>query len=324
MLTCFQEYMETVRPRLEDAFEKELSSLLGNITLRDISSLMTAIEGGKKIRGCLSLMVSDGLGGNFGAAVHRAVAVELIQAATLIHDDFVDQDTVRRDRPAVWTLEGARRAVLIGDVIFATAIKMMSDLSREDCLAVSHAIAQVSKGALHEPLDPAGLAKEIASNRFSGQLYENIIHLKTGILFGTACHLGAIAAEANQELRKISYQYGLRIGEAYQIADDVKEVKLHLLRRTILPKQMAMLAPALLHFTSKMRPFILNVLEGNCTDLEGPVLEFFGAAAEFMENEIEHRLQSAVSEIEENFPNNGYSDLAKRAPQDIIKMFNES
>jgi hypothetical protein len=213
---------------------------------------------------------------------------------------------------------------LIGDIIFATAIRMMSDLSREDCLAVSHAIAQVSKAALHEPLDPTGLAKEIESNRFSGQLYESIIHLKTGILFGTACHLGAIAAEANQKLRKISYRYGVRIGEAYQIADDVKEVRLHLLRRSILPKQMAILAPALIYFISEMRPFILDVLKGSCTDLEGPTLEFFGSAAELMEDEIEHRLQSAVSEIEENFPNNGYSDLAKRAPQDIIKMFNEA
>jgi hypothetical protein len=87
---------------------------------------------------------------------------------------------------------------------------------------------------------------------------------------------------------------------------------------------MAILAPALIYFISEIRPFILNVLKGNCTDLKGPTLEFFGSAAELMEDEIEHRLQAAVSEIEENFPNNGYSDLAKRAPQDIINMFNES
>lgn len=136
--------------------------------------------------------------------------------------------------------------------------------------------------------------------------------------------LGAIAAEVDQELRNISYRYGLRIGEAYQIADDVKEVRSHLLRRSIFPKQMAALAPALFYFVSEMSPFILNVLKGNCADLESPVLELFGVAAELMEHEIEHRLQSAVSEIEGHFPNNGYSDLAKRAPKDIIMMFNES
>jgi geranylgeranyl pyrophosphate synthase len=324
MFMCFQDYLERVRPRLDDAFQRELSNLLRNITIRDVSSLMAAIEGGKKIRGCLSCMVSDALGGVLESAIPRAVAVELIQAATLIHDDFVDQDTIRRNRPAVWAVEGARGAVLIGDIIFATAIKMMSDLSMEDSLAVSHAIAQVSKGALHEPLDPLGLAREIESNRFSGQLYENIIHLKTGVLFGTACHLGAIAAEANHELRKISYRYGLRIGEAYQIADDLKEVKEHLSRQSILPEQMVILAPALLCFVDEMRPLIPDFLKGKHTDLKGPTSEFFRAAKDLMENEIEHRLQAAVSEIEENCPNNAYSELMRKAPRDIIKMFNES
>lgn len=324
MSMCFQDYLEMVRPRLDDAFERELSNLLRNITIKDTSSLMLAIKGGKKIRGCLSCMVSDALGGVLESAIPRAVAVELIQAATLIHDDFVDQDTIRRNRPAVWTVEGARGAVLIGDIIFATAIKMMSNLSREDTLAVSHAIAQVSKGALHEPLDPLGLANEIESNRFSGQLYENIIHLKTGILFGTACHLGAIAAEASQELKKISYRYGLRIGEAYQIADDLKDVKEHLSRQSILPEQMVILAPALLRFVDEMRPLIPDFLKGKHTDLKGPISGFFSCAADLMENEIEHRLQGAVSEVEENFPDNAYSELTRMAPREIIKMFNES
>jgi hypothetical protein len=324
MMTCFQDYLERVRPRLDDLFERELSNLLENITLKDASLLRTALNGGKKIRGCLSSMVGEALGGDLQSLLPRAVAIEMIQAATLIHDDFVDQDTARRNQPALWTVEGARAAVLIGDVIFATAIKMMSDLSREDGLAVSDAIAQVSKGALHEPLDPSGLAGEIESNRFSGGLFETIIHLKTGILFGTACHLGAIAAEADQEFRNISYRYGLRIGEAYQIADDLKEVKLHLLSRSILPKQMALLAPGLLHFVNEMRPFILTVLKGQCTDLEGAALRFFKAAAGLMENEIEHRLQLARSEIEATFPDNAYRKLAKRAPADIIEMFNVS
>ncbi len=318
MLMCFQNYLETVRPRLEDAFEKELSSLLGDIMLRDISSLMT----GKKIRGCLSLMVSDGLGGDLESAVIRGVAVELIQAATLIHDDFVDQDIVRRDKPAVWTVEGARRAVLIGDIIFATAIRMMSDLSREDCLTVSHAIAQVAKGALHEPLNPSVLAREIESNRSMGKLYEGIIHLKTGVLFGTACHLGAIAAKADSALRKASYCYGLRIGEAYQIADDVKEVKKCLLRQSILPNQMAALSPALLCFVDEMRPLIPMYLKGECTDLKGPVPEFLSTAIGLMETEIERRLKAAVSEIEKNFPSNGYRKLLRQAPPDILNMFN--
>ncbi len=324
MLSCCGDYLETVRPRLEDAFGKELSNLLENITFKNTSLLIGATGAGKKIRGCLSLMVSDGLGGDFESAISRAVAVEFIQAATLIHDDFVDQDTVRRNRPAAWTVEGARRAVLIGDVIFASAIRMMSNLSREDGLAVSQAIAEVAKGALREPLDPVVMLREIESNRSMGQLYEGIIHLKTGVLFGAACHLGAIAAKANDELREASYRFGLRIGEAYQIADDVKELKDCLMRQSVLPEQMAVLTPALLCFVDEMRSVIPMFLKGQGMDLKGPLPEFLKTAIGLMEAEIERRLEAAVSEIEKSFPSSGHSNLLRQAPRDILNMFNDN
>ena len=173
--------------------------------MSDTAFLMASLEAGKKIRGGLTCLVSEALGGTLESAVPRAISVEMIQVATLIHDDFVDQDTVRRGRPATWTVEGARRAVLIGDVIFASAIKMMSDLGREDGATVSDAIAQVSRGALHEPLDPLALAGEIESGRVNGRLYQKVIRLKTGILFGAACRLGAIAAGADDKLKDASY-----------------------------------------------------------------------------------------------------------------------
>lgn len=324
MFMGFQEYWQTRKPVLDKALNRALSGLLDGITLRDAASLMASLEAGKKIRGSLTCMVSEALGGTLDSAVPRAISVEMIQAATLIHDDFVDQDTQRRGRPATWTVEGARRAVLIGDVIFASAIKMMSDLGREDGAAVSHAIAQVSSGALYEPLDPLALAREIESGRVGGQLYEKIIRLKTGILFGAACHLGAIAAKADGKLRDISYRYGLRIGEAYQIADDLQEVKAHLSGRTVGPEQMVALAPALLHFAREMRPHVVALLRGESASLNAAGLDFFRAAQELMEKEIEHRLQTAIDQVEKNFPDNGYSELLRSAPRDIIRMFNES
>ncbi|OGP85170.1 MAG: hypothetical protein A2V87_06745 [Deltaproteobacteria bacterium RBG_16_58_17] len=324
MIADFQEYLLMRRPLLDEAFKRTLSGLLGGYSLRDAISLTAALEGGKKLRGCLSCLISDVLGGLFEAVIPRAIAVELIQAATLIHDDVVDQDTIRRNRPAVWTVEGARRAVLIGDVIFASAIRMMSELSREDGFAASHTIAEVSKGALHEPFDPLRMAEEIASGRIDEDLYEKIIYLKTGVLFGTACRLGAIAAGAGSRLTETSYRYGLRIGEAYQIADDLQEVKQHLLRRSIQPDRMAALAPAFLHFIRETGPYVLAALQGECTDMDESASEFFGAAAKLMENEIERRLQSAVSEMEENFPDNEYSRVARKAPGEIIRIFNES
>jgi geranylgeranyl pyrophosphate synthase len=324
MQTDFQDYLRSRKPGLDEAFREQLSSLLGNVPLKGNEVLLGALGEGKKIRGCLTCLISEALGGSLKEAMPRAVAVELIQAATLIHDDFVDQDTTRRNQPAVWTLEGARQAVLIGDVIFATAIQMMNDLGREDGLAVSRAIVQVARGALHEPLDPLAVAVEIESDRVNEKWYEGIIHLKTGILFGTACQLGALGAKAERKLGTISYRYGLRVGEAYQIADDLKEVEQHLAGRPLHQGQMAFLAPALLHFVPDQRWLVLERLKGKGQSGEDVAGEYFRAAAILMEKEIERRLQEAVSEIMENFPDNEYRAVVRQAPRDLIGIFNAS
>ncbi len=324
MFHTFQDYLDARKPALDEAFRKQISVLLGEVTMRNAASFMETLAAGKKIRGCLSCLVTETLGGTFAEAISRALAVELIQSATLIHDDFVDQDTLRRNLPAAWTLEGARKAVLIGDVIFATAIKMMSDLSREDGLVVSEAIAQVSRGALHEPLDPLMLAREIESGGWSDHLYEKIICLKTGILFGAATHLGAIAAGAGRKLQEAAFRYGLRVGEAYQIADDLKEVQQHLHRRSIHPQHLVSLAPTFLHFVKELRPSILDLLRGNGLHADEALWGFFSLAVKRMTEEIERRLQSARSEIEQDFPRNEYGELARQAPWDLIRMFNES
>ncbi len=324
MFTSFQDYWQARKPILDEAFQREMSLLLDPMTSRQTAVLMATLEAGKKIRGCLSCLVGDALGGDLKGTIPRAVAVEMIQAATLIHDDFVDQDRIRGKRPAAWTLEGGRRAVLIGDVIFATAIKRMNDLSRADGLAVSQAIAQVARGALHEPLDPFDLSEEIRSGRIHDQIYEKIIQLKTGILFGTACHLGALATRANGKLGEITFRYGLRIGEAYQIADDRKEVESHLARRFIEPRQMAVLTPAFLYFVPDMRPHILAHLQGEGPDLNAAEMEFFQMAEKLMKAEIEKRLQASLTGIAENFPRGEFNAVVSRAPWDLIRMFNES
>ena len=324
MVANFQVYWERTRPKLDAALQRQISLLLKNIPLKQTEALMATLEAGKKIRGCLACLISDALGGEMEAATLRAVAIELIQAATLIHDDFVDQDRLRGKRPSAWTLEGARRAVLIGDIMFASAIKMMNDLSRDDGRAVSQAIAQVSRGALHEPLDPLMLAEEIEGNRFKNEFYDKVIQLKTGILFGTACQLGALAAGADGDLGKVSFRYGLRIGEAYQMADDLKEVEHHLGQLYIPPEKMAALVPALLYFVPDLRPHLLTHLRGASPDLKAAEAEFFRAAARMMKQEIEQRLEAAVSAMTGFFPENEYSAVMLQAPWDLIRMFNES
>ncbi len=320
----FRDYWEQRRPLVEEPFQRTLSGLLDGIPLRDSLSLRATLEAGKKIRGCLSCLISEALGGDLTSAAPRAVAVELVQAATLIHDDFVDQDTVRGNRPAVWAIEGPRRAVLIGDVLFATAIQMMSELSREDGLTISRAIAQVSQGALREPLDPVTLSREMAADRVGGRVYEKIIRLKTGILFGAACHLGAIAAGADQKYQQKAFRFGVQIGEAYQIADDLSEIQQQLQGPSITPRQALALAPAALYFVSGIRSSLNEILTERSTTLDRPALEGLTIAAGLMQEAIQGRLEKALAEMDGLFFENPWGELVRKTPTDIIRMFNAS
>jgi geranylgeranyl pyrophosphate synthase len=187
-------------------------------------SVDSVICGGKKIRARILCIMCEALGGSFADALPRAMAIECIQAASLIHDDWVDGDRVRRNAPALWTLQGARRAVLLADVIFATALERCAEMGRLDALALSKAIAALAAGAYQEVLD----LSETGSNAMPGtgrqSSYDQLIFLKTGALFAAAAELGAIAAGANGALQRAAYDYGSRIGEAYQLADDLDDV----------------------------------------------------------------------------------------------------
>jgi geranylgeranyl pyrophosphate synthase len=320
----FQDYAQALRPALDAAVNEQLAGLLGELRSAGWNGGAGILSDGKKARGALLCLVAAALGGALESALPRAVAVELIQTATLIHDDFVDQHLTRRSRPALWTLDGARRAVLLGDVLFASAIRTMSELGREDGLIVSRAIAEISRGAYQEPLDPHALVAEIEAGRITTALYERIIRLKTGVLFGAACQLGALAAGAGGPVQERWLAYGLRVGEAYQIADDLHEVEGHLHARSIAAAELAALAPALLFFDAEIGPALIAAARRPTATLEGRLGAGFAACAEAMEAELERRLLAAVAEIDAQLGGDGYGPLARSAPRALIEIFNET
>jgi geranylgeranyl pyrophosphate synthase len=318
----FQEYCRKLGPILDAAIEQTLRRLFQGVHARPGAALKNAFQGGKRLRGSLVCLINDSLGGSPESALPRAVAVELIHGATLIHDDFVDQDRIRRNKPAAWTLEGARKAVLLGDVIFASAIEAMSDLGREDGLAVSRAIARLAKGAFQEPLDPLELAGHIEAGTLPAQLYDSIIELKTGVLFGVACGLGARAAGADAAIGEACYRYGRLIGEAYQIADDLTEIRFHLSGGMIDAREMAALAPALLCFGEDAQAWIGPVLTQEPTPVQGVLSKRFEEVRLSMERAMAERLESARQEASLFLSGTRLRETVYRAPWEIVEMFN--
>jgi geranylgeranyl pyrophosphate synthase len=316
-------YLRKSKISLDAAMEGELNRVLGAVAVD--GAVMANLNEGKKIRGCLTCLVGEALGASPEVLPQRAVAVEFIQAASLIHDDYVDQDRLRRNKPALWTVAGARRAVLIGDVIFASAIGAMSELSREDGSVVSQAIALMSKGALHELIDPRDLSALVGSGDLSAGFYGRIIRLKTGILFGAACELGAIAAGAEESVRESVRNYGTDVGKAYQIADDLGDIKRRLTTCHIGREDIPTLVPVFASFAPEMIPYVLDRSRGVGTiEVGETVARLMRGAVGSMEKAVEGLLESAVSRLEDGLPPGAATEMLFRAPWVVIDMFKES
>jgi hypothetical protein len=319
MYASFPEYAASVKPALDVAFCEELGRLLGHCSPCHPDTLQ-GLTNGKKIRGTLLCLVAMALGVTLQDALPRAVAVELIQTATLIHDDFVDGHRMRRGRPALWTLEDPRRAVLLGDVIFSSAIELASQLSLQDCRIASRVIARLARGAWYEPLDGTALLR--ASDRCpeGGVDYEQIIVLKTGELFAAACELGAVAAGAGEAARRQWHRYGLKIGEAYQLADDLHDIERVLDKGKLSIAEFADLAPALSYFFPEIRDDIVDALCG-----KGPptkdLLPWLERVTGVMKRDRQRRLRAAVAELDVIARDGPLMRLVRRAPFDLVGMF---
>ncbi|HZQ61472.1 MAG TPA: polyprenyl synthetase family protein [Casimicrobiaceae bacterium] len=211
---------------LKAAFERDAPHLVagyfGAAVGRDLPLVQRLVLEGKAARGCLVLLVCEALGGRHDDAMPRAVLMECVQAATLVHDDIVDGDTLRRGRPALWTTLGVRRALLLGDLMFATSLMEAARLGHGDVATLAAAIGTVASGAYREPLEGDHDAR--SRHSADASLYERVIHCKTGALFGAAGRLGAIAAAASEPAAQAACTFATRLGEAYQMADDIEDL----------------------------------------------------------------------------------------------------
>lgn len=320
----FQDHYVPVKSKIDMAFQVAVTPMLEPADVKDIETLVSILCAGKKIRGCMVCLVSLSLDGTFEQALPMALAVEIVHAASLIHDDFVDQDVVRRNRPAVWTLEGSRRAVLLGDVLFSTAIKNMSNQGNEACRAISGAILKIASGALREPIIPQKLIEDIVSGRYRSEVYETIIALKSGTLFGTACELGAISAAADKNTREAFRRYGASIGKAYQIADDLHDIEHYITDRSTDPERLALLVPALFYFSKEIRPQVLAVMKGESTGSDDELLHALNRAARLMREEIGNLLQYARSVLGKLDIIRPYKEVLENAPEELIALFDAS
>jgi len=149
-------------------------------------------------------------------AICVAAVVEMIHNATLLHDDVIDEGQKRR-RPTVNSFWGNEAAVLLGDFLLGRVFKMCAGLQPQAVEVIAGAAVRVCKGQLRQVVQKQNW-------QLSASEYIDLITEKSAVLFSSACHLGAILAQANEAQTRSLTDFGLNAGIAFQITDDLLDI----------------------------------------------------------------------------------------------------
>ena len=187
--------------------EEALIKLIGN----HISN-----SGGKRIRPVLTLLSTKIFDCRSDNAVKLGAAVEFIHMATLLHDDVVDGSKMRRFLPTANVIWGNKASILVGDFLFSQSFKLIVATRLLPAMDVlSEACAAVVEGEVSQ------LAKLEERRFITEEEYLKVINAKTAVLFGAACEVGAIIANQSSNYCKAMRNFGMKLGEIFQITDDL-------------------------------------------------------------------------------------------------------
>ena len=171
--------------------------------------------GGKRLRPALLLMVCNALGYEGKDRHVLAAVVELIHTATLLHDDVVDESTLRRGRPTANETFGNPASVLVGDFLHSRSFQMMVEVGSMRVLKIlSDATNVIAEGEVQQLINTHDASLVEAG-------YLHVIRSKTAQLFEASAQLGAVLADAPREIEQACASYGQALGTAFQIIDDV-------------------------------------------------------------------------------------------------------
>ncbi|KAF1051561.1 MULTISPECIES: polyprenyl synthetase family protein [Delftia] len=171
--------------------------------------------GGKRLRPALLLMVCNALGYEGKDRHVLAAVVELIHTATLLHDDVVDESTLRRGRPTANETFGNPASVLVGDFLHSRSFQMMVEVGSMRVLKIlSDATNVIAEGEVQQLINTHDASLDEAG-------YLHVIRSKTAQLFEASAQLGAVLADAPREIEQACASYGQALGTAFQIIDDV-------------------------------------------------------------------------------------------------------
>jgi geranylgeranyl diphosphate synthase type II len=177
--------------------------------------------GGKRLRPTLLLMACDAFQGDLTEAINPAMAIEVFHNFTLMHDDIMDNAPLRRGKATVHEKWNANVAILSGDVMLVEAYKLISTANQ----AILPTLIQIFNDTAAGVCEGQQMDMDL-EDKSSGSIeeYLNMIRLKTAVLLGGALKMGAVIGGANEKNTELLYNFGVQLGVAFQLQDDLLDV----------------------------------------------------------------------------------------------------
>lgn len=190
--------------------ESEIARLIKEIDYDEVTRLFESLSGGKRLRAKLILKIAP----LSQEAPLLAAIVELIHAASLLHDDVIDEATLRRGSASVNATEGSKTAVMLGDILYSKAFSELVFFDKAIAKAVSSSVTDLSKGEMMD-------VKMSESFNSDEQKYLEMLYLKTATLIEAAARSAALLAGKDPFSHAL---YGKNLGLSFQIIDDILDI----------------------------------------------------------------------------------------------------
>jgi len=190
--------------------ESEIARLIQEIEYDEVTRLFSTLSGGKRLRAKLILKIASS---NEKAPLLAAI-VELIHAASLLHDDVIDEATLRRGVASVNATEGSKNAVMLGDILYSKAFSELVSFERDIAKMIASSVTALSKGEMMD----VNMAQSFNDDE---ERYLDMLYLKTATLIEAAAGSAAILAGKDSAAHSL---YGRNLGLSFQIIDDILDI----------------------------------------------------------------------------------------------------
>jgi len=190
--------------------ESEIQRLIKEIDYDEVTRLFGMLSGGKRLRAKLILKIAP----EHEKAPLLAAIVELIHGASLLHDDVIDEASLRRGVPSVNATDGSKTAVMLGDILYSKAFTELVSFDKDVARVVAASVTALSKGEMQD-------VKMAESFNTDEKVYLDMLYLKTATLIEAAAEASAILAGKDSSQYAV---YGKNLGLSFQIIDDILDI----------------------------------------------------------------------------------------------------